>query len=126
MRFNNLRSLIAKCSLLGIYILFLSVQLNLKYTFSYATGAHVTSLTNLATSNEKGGKLVSIKVKKLAVQQPRLNKRYLHQDPYQVPYLSNHQEVVVFFVTPKPLNNQVSELQTAELRHFFLRGPPTA
>jgi hypothetical protein len=125
MRLKNLRSLIAKCSLLGVYILFLSVQLNLKYTFSYATGAHVTAFTNVATANAKGGKLVSIKVKKLAVHQPRLNKRYLYQDPYQVPVFFKH-EAVEFFVAPKPVINQVTVLQNAELRHSSLRGPPTA
>lgn len=114
-----------KLSVLGVYILFLSVQLNLKYTFSYATGAHVTSIINVDPANAKSGKLVSIKVKKLSVFQPRYNKRYLHQDPYQVPHLTKH-TVVEFAVTPKPSINQVAVLLKTDLLHSSLRGPPTA
>ena len=123
MRLKSFRSFIGKLSVLGVYILFLSVQLNLKYTFSYATGSHVTALTNIQPTNAKSGKPVSIKVKKLSVHQPRYNKRYLHQDPYQVPYLPKH-TAVDFAVTPKPLITRVAVLQNAELRHSFLRGPP--
>jgi len=123
MRLKKLRSFIGKLSVLGVYILFLIVQLNLKYTFSYATGSHVTSITNVDPANAKSGKLVSIKVKKLSVSQPRYNKRYLHQDPYQVSFLPK-QVVVEFIVGPKPLFNQPSFIQDPKLRHSSLRGPP--
>lgn len=125
MRIKNLRSFIAKFSLLGVYMLFLLVQLNLKYTFSYATGSHVTAFTNVATASANGCKVVSIKVKKLAVHQPRLNKRYLYQDPYEAPVLLKH-EVVEFFITPKPLINHVAVLLKTDLFHSSLRGPPMA
>ena len=124
MRLKKLRSFIGKLSILGVYLLFLLVQLNLKYTFSYATGSHVTSITNIDPSNARGGK-ISIKVKKLSVHQPRYNKRYLHQDPYQVPSLPK-QEAVGFIVNTKPLLSQVSVLQDTILLHSFLRGPPSA
>lgn len=124
MRLKKLRSFIGKLSVLGVYLLFLIVQLNLKYTFSPASGAHVTSITNVDPSNTKGGK-ITITLKKLSVHQPRYNKRYLHQHPYQVPVLSK-QEAVAFVVDTKPIYNQVSVLQDPLLLHSSLRGPPTA
>jgi hypothetical protein len=123
MRLKKLRSFIGKLSVLGVYLLFLIVQLNLKYTFSYASGAHVTSFTNVGAANTGSGK-ISIKVKKLSVNQPRYNKRYLHQDPYQVSFPPK-QETIEFSIDPKPLFNQVSVLQDPKLFHSFLRGPPT-
>jgi hypothetical protein len=122
MRLKKLRSFIGKLSVLGVYLLFLIVQLNLKYTFSYASGAHVTSITNVDPPNAKSGK-ITIKVKKLSVHQPRYNKRYLHQYPYQIPYFPK-QAAVEFIVDTNPLFNQVSVLQNTELLHSFLRGPP--
>ena len=124
MRLKKLRSFIGKLSVLGVYLLFLIVQLNLKYTFSPVSGAHVTSITNVDPANGKGGK-ITITVKKLSVQQPRYNKRYLHQDPYQVPYLPK-QAAIEFIVDTKPIYHQVSVLQELILLHASLRGPPTA
>jgi hypothetical protein len=124
MRLKKLRSFIGKLSVLGVYLLFLIVQLNLKYTFSPASGAHVTSISNIDSANGKGGK-ITITVKKLSVHQPRYNKRYLHQDPYQIPFLSK-QEAVEFIADTKPIYIQTSVLQDPILLHSSLRGPPTA
>jgi len=124
MRLKKLRSFIGKLSVLGVYLLFLIVQLNLKYTFSPASGAHVTTISNVDPANGKGGK-ITITVRKLSVFQPRYNKRYLHQDPYQVPVLPK-QDPVEFIVNTKPLFNQVAVLQDLDLLHSFLRGPPAA
>ncbi|MFL5745078.1 MAG: hypothetical protein ACJ751_10460 [Niastella sp.] len=124
MRLKKLRSFIGKLSVLGVYLLFLIVQLNLKYTFSYDSGAHVTSITNVDPANARSGK-ITITLKKLSVFQPRYNKRYLHQDTFQVPFLSK-QEPVAFIVDPRPVYYQVSVLQDPILLHAFLRGPPTA
>jgi hypothetical protein len=124
MRLEQLRSFIGKLSVLGVYLLFLIVQLNLKYTFSYDSGSHVTSITNVDPANAKSGK-ITIKVKKLSVLQPRYNKRYLHQQPYQVSSRPK-QAAVEFIVDTKPLFNQVSVLQDPVLLHSFLRGPPAA
>ena len=123
MRLKKLRSFIGKLSVLGVYLLFLIVQLNLKYTFSPASGAHVTSITNVDPANARSGK-ITITLKKLSVHQPRYNKRYLHQDPYQVPLLSK-QEPIDFIVDTKPIYNRVSVLQHPILLHSSLRGPPT-
>lgn len=124
MRLKKLRSFIGKLSVLGVYLLFLIVQLNLRYTFSPASGAHVTSISNIDPANAKSGK-ITITLKKLSVHQPRYNKRYLHQDPYQVPLLFK-QEAVAFVVDTKPIYNQVSVLQDPILLHSSLRGPPAA
>ena len=124
MRLKKLRIFICKLSVLGVYLLFLIVQLNLKYTFSPASGAHVTSITNVDPANARSGK-ITITLKKLSVLQPRYNKRYLHQHPYQVPLLSK-QEPVEFVVDTKPIYNQVSLLQDSILLYSSLRGPPTA
>lgn len=124
MRLKKLRSFIGKLSVLGVYLLFLIVQLNLKYTFSPASGAHITSISNVDPANGKGEK-ITITVKKLSVYQPRYNKRYLHQDPYQVPFLPK-QEAVEFIVDTKPGYKQVSILQDPILLYSSLRGPPTA
>ncbi|OQP52294.1 hypothetical protein A4D02_24180 [Niastella koreensis] len=110
--------------MLGVYLLFLIVQLNLRYTFSPASGAHVTSISNINAAKAGSGK-ITITLKKLSVHQPRYNKRYLHQDPYQVPYLSK-QEAVEFVVDTKPIYNQVPVLQDPILLHSSLRGPPAA
>ena len=125
MRLEKLRTFIGKLSVLGVYLLFLIVQLNLKYTFSPASGAHVTSITNFDPANGKGGK-ITITVKKLSVHQPRYNKRYLHQDPYQVSFLPKQEAVEFFIVDTNPLYNQVSVLQNPILLHSSLRGPPAA
>ena len=124
MRLKKLRSFIGKLIVLGVYLLFLIVQLNLKYTFSPASGAHVTSIANVNPANAGSGK-ITITLKKLSVHQPRYNKRYLHQDPYQVPLLTK-QEPIAFIVDTKPGYNQVSVLQDPVPLHSFLRGPPTA
>jgi hypothetical protein len=124
MRLKKLRSFIGKLSVLGVYLLFLIVQLNLKYTFSPASGAHITSISNVDPANGKGEK-ITITVKKLSVHQPRYNKRYLHQDPYQVPFLPK-QEAAAFIVDTKPIYNQVSVLQDPILLYSSLRGPPVA
>ncbi len=124
MRLKKLRSFIGKLSVLGIYLLFLIVQLNLKYTFSPASGAHVTSISHVSAANDRSVK-ITITLKKLSVQSPRYNKRYLHQDPYQVPLLSK-QDAIEFVVDTKPIYNQVSVLKDHILLHSSLRGPPAA
>lgn len=124
MRLKKLRSFIGKLSVLGVYLLFLIVQLNLKYTFSPASGAHVISITNVDPANTCNSK-ITITLKKLSVHQPRYNKRYLLQDPYQGPFLSK-QEAETFIEGVKPVYNQVSVLLRPVLLHLSLRGPPSA
>ncbi len=125
MRRRKLRSALSKLGILGVYILFLLVQLNLKYTLQNAAGIHIASIVNSDQPNAKNCKSGSLQEKKISVLQLRLNKRYFHQDVYQVFYYPK-QIIVDFPLEPKQFINQVPVLQNPILLHSPLRGPPAA
>jgi hypothetical protein len=125
MRHRKLRSVLCKLGILGVYLLFLLVQLNLKYTLHNATGIHKASIVNSDQSNTKNGKFSLLQEKKTSVLELRINKRYFHQDVYQVFYYPK-QIIVDFPLEPKQFINQVPVLQNPILLHSPLRGPPAA
>ena len=125
MRHRKLRSVLSKLGILGVYILFLLVQLNLKYTLPNASGINIASIVNSDQSNTKNGKFSSLQEKKISVLQLRLNKRYFPQDIYQVFYFPK-QIIVDFPLEPKQFFYQVPVLQNPTLLHSPLRGPPSA
>jgi len=121
MQREKLRSVLGKLSILGVYLLFLLVQLNLKYTLSNAGGIPITA----AAGNAKSCKFSSPLSKSISVLQPRLNKRYFHQQVYQFLHLPKH-PAVVFAVEPKQYIYPVPALQSLKQLHSPFRGPPTA
>jgi hypothetical protein len=125
MHHGKLRSVLGKLGILGVYILFLLVQLNLKYTLQNATGIHIASVVNSDQSNTKNCHYNSSREKKISLLQLRLNKRYYHQDVYQVVYQPK-QIVVDFAIEPKQFIYQAPVLQDPQLLHSPLRGPPSA
>jgi hypothetical protein len=122
----RLKAVVQKLSIVSIYLLFLSVQLNLKYTFSdnlfsdYSNSQLQNSKTvndSRSTANPLDGKPV--------VQKLRLNKRYVHEDVYLVFSLEN-KLINDFYVK---LDNPVTPVPTvanAAIGRAFMRGPPPA
>lgn len=123
MRQIRLKSVLQNLSLVSVYLLFLSVQLNLKYTFpdTISSGYHSK------LSNGKAGTNVRSLEKpvngKPEVQKLRLNKRYVHEDVFLVYSLSeefvnnfNTKVYKTFIPTPK--------VSKASICHALLRGPP--
>lgn len=124
MQREKLRSVLGKLSILGVYLLFLLVQLNLKYTLSSTSDISIVAASN-DLNNTKSCKFSSSADKSISVLQPRLNKRYYHQDVYQLLHSLKH-VAVDFAVEPKQYIYKVHSLQDLEQLHSPLRGPPTA
>src|SRR5690242_9729716 len=120
MRQIKLKMLVGKLGLLGIYLLFLSVQLNLKYTFSNSIFTDYPS----ATTNTKTG--ISIERSgdnKSTVQKLRLNKRYVHQEVYLVePFVV--EGVTKYYTKVNDAFLPVPPISGAYCCHALLRGPP--
>ena len=116
----NLKMLVGKLGLLSIYLLFLSVQLNLKYTFSDSIFSDYPG----ATINAKTG--VSIERSgdnKSTVQKLRLNKRYVHQEVYLVePFVV--EGITQYYIKVNETFLTVQLISGASCSHALLRGPP--
>jgi len=125
MQREKFRSVLGKLGILGVYLLFLLVQLNLKYTLPPANGISIAAAAGNDLNNAKSCKYISPLDKKFSVLQPRLNKRYFHQEVYQLTHLPKH-VAVAFAVETKQYNYQVPALPGLKLLHSPLRGPPTA
>lgn len=124
MRQVKLKSVLSKLCMLGIYLLFLSVQLHLKYTFSTASSPGFShSISNNTTQVENAGKIMAAQEGKPAVQKLRLNKRYVHEQAYQVS-TAFEEVVIIFSETPDQIANNGQEFLTLSLLPSFLRGPP--
>lgn len=120
----KLKSVLSKLSMLGIYLLFLTVQLNLKYTFS--NHSYAASYSSIADNTSKHGnseKINATKEGKPVVQKLRLNKRYVHEQAYQVS-TAFEEVVIIFSETPDQIANNGQEFPTRSLLPSFLRGPP--
>lgn len=122
---RKVKSVLGKLGMFGVYILFLLVQLNLKYTLLNATATSIASVAGNDLNNSKSCKSNSATDQKSSVLQLRLNKRYFHQEVYQVSYLPK-KIVVDFSLEPKQFIYQVPILQVLRLLHSPLRGPPAA
>jgi hypothetical protein len=119
----RLKSLVAKLSLVSIYLLFLSVQLNLKYTFSDSIFYDYSR----PISDQKAGIVLTGVEKsqdgKSAVQKLRLNKRYVHQEVFLISSL-----VVAglnrYFVKVTETFPPVPRISGMSVCRALLRGPP--
>jgi len=122
----RLKAVVQKLSIVSIYLLFLSVQLNLKYTFSdnifsdYSSSQFQNSKTVndlRSTANSLDGKPV--------VQKMRLNKRYVHEDAYLV-YSLEIELVNDFYQKPHKSITPVPPVANPAIGRALLRGPPPA
>jgi hypothetical protein len=109
---------------MSIYLLFLSVQLNLKYTFSASVFSDNSNpVLNSAKTGNNTRSIEKPKGGKPVVQKLRLNKRYVHQDVFFVYSLSNELENTFIIKVDKPFIS-TSHVSNAVICSRFLRGPP--
>jgi len=114
--------LVGKLGLLSIYLLFLSVQLNLKYTFSDSI---FSDYPTAATNTKAGVTIERSGNNKSTVQKLRLNKRYVHQEVYLVePFVV--QGMIRYFVKADGSFLPVPAISGDSTCHALLRGPPAA
>lgn len=116
----KLKMLVGKLGLVSIYLLFLTVQLNLKYTFSDSI---FTDYPASIAGAKTGVSIEKSQDNKSAVQKLRLNKRYVHQevylvDPFNVKGITNYYIKVDETFLPIPL------ISGASICRALLRGPP--
>ena len=114
--------LVGKLGLLSIYLLFLSVQLNLKYTFSDSifrdyTGATTNTKTAVAFEKSADGKST--------VQKLRLNKRYVHQEVFLVEPFVVH-GINKYYTKVDETFVPVPRISGASAFRALLRGPPAS
>lgn len=112
--------LLNNLGLIGIYLLFLSVQLNLKYTFSnFIFSDYSSSNANTKTS----GLIGKSQNDKSTVQKLRLNKRYVHQEVYLVdPFVVR--VIAKYYIKVDKTFLPVPRISSAYICHASLRGPP--
>ena len=114
--------LVGKLGLLSIYLLFLSVQLNLKYTFSDSI---FSDYPTAATHSKAGLALEKSGNNKSTVQKLRLNKRYVHQEAFLVePFVV--QGINKYYIKVDEAFIPVPRIFSASLGRAFLRGPPAS
>lgn len=120
MRQLKLKMLVGRLGLLSIYLLFLSVQLNLKYTFSdsiFTDYPGATANTKTGVSIERSGN------NKSTVQKLRLNKRYVHQEVYLVePFVV--EGLIKYYIKVNEAFLPVPLISGASCSLALLRGPP--
>ncbi len=114
--------LVGKLGLVSIYLLFLSVQLNLKYTISDP----IVSDSSASFANTKtGAPIEKSHDGKSAVQKLRVNKRYIHQEAYLVhPFVV--QGIITYYIKVDETFFIVPPIYSAAICRSLLRGPPAA
>lgn len=113
--------LVGKLGLLSIYLLFLSVQLNLKYTFSdsiFSDYPTATTKSKAGVAIEKPGE------NKSTVQKLRLNKRYVHQEVFLVEPFVIH-GIYKYYIKVDETFIPVPQISSATIGRALLRGPPS-
>ncbi|MCS3802305.1 hypothetical protein [Niastella sp. OAS944] len=122
MRQIKLKMLVGKLGLLSIYLLFLSVQLNLKYTFSdsiFSDYPGANTNTKTGVSVERSGD------NKSTVQKLRLNKRYVHQEVFLIePF--GVQGITKYYIKVNETFLPIPLISGASVCHALLRGPPAS
>ena len=114
--------LVGKLGLVSIYLLFLSVQLNLKYTFSDSI---FSDYPGTISGAKAGTSLEKSQDSKSAAQKLRLNKRYVHQevylvDPFIVRGINKH-----YIKVDEPFL-AVPPISSPSICRTLLRGPPAS
>lgn len=121
----RLKSVVKKLGILSFYLLFLSVQLNLKYTFADIVFPDCSS-----TANNNGGKAAAntgsvekSQPGKSVVQKLRLNKRYVPEEVFLV-YSSVDEPVNTFSKKVEKTFIPAPRVSNRSIGHALLRGPP--
>jgi len=118
----KLKLLVSKLGLVSIYMLFLSVQLKLKYTFSESIFSDYPATISGAKT---GASLEKSQDSKSAAQKLRLNKRYVHQEIYLVdPFIVRGINKLDIKVDEPFL--AVPPISSHSICHALLRGPPAS
>jgi hypothetical protein len=124
MRQIRLKSVVQKLCLVSVYLLFLTVQLNLKYTFSdIVFSDYSTSLLNNGKSGIKISSVDKSQDSKPVVQKLRLNKRYVHQDVFLI-FSFNNELVNNFYINVGKAIIPTLKVSNVSISHALLRGPP--
>jgi hypothetical protein len=124
MRQIKLKSVVQQLTVMSIYLLFLTVQLNLKYTFSETV---FSDYSNPALNSGKAGNNIRSIEKssdgKPVVQKLRLNKRYVHQEVFLIFSLPDELENTFITKVDKPYIS-TTPVSNAVICSRLLRGPP--
>lgn len=118
----RLKSVIWKLCIVSIYLLFLAVQLNLKFTFSATTFSHY-SVSNDHNNQNKVGSIEKKEDEKPIVQKSRLNKRYVHQQAFLIAALV-HLLLIIFYKKVHKSYFPVRVISSLAYCLNLLRGPP--
>jgi hypothetical protein len=116
----RLKLLVSKLGLVSIYLLFLSVQLNLKYTFSDSI---FSDYPGTISGAKTGASLEKSQDSKSAAQKLRLNKRYVHQEVYLVDSFSV-KAINKYYIKVDETFLPIPLISGASICHALLRGPP--
>jgi hypothetical protein len=123
MRQIKLKSFVKQLSVMSVYLLFLSVQVNLKYTFPVSVFSDISNSVNSTKTANNTRSIEKPKGEKPVVQKLRLNKRYVHQDVFFVYSLSAELENTFIIKVDKPYIS-TSTVSNAVICSRLLRGPP--
>ena len=121
----RLKTVIRNLSLVSVYLLFLSVQLNLKYTFSDPISS-IYPGTVLSNKNA-GNNTRSIEKSsddKPAIQKSRLNKRYVHEDVFLI-YSLIDELVINLYKRVDKIFIPIPRVFNTSYCKALLRGPPS-
>jgi hypothetical protein len=120
----RLKSVVQKLCLVSVYLLFLTVQLHLKYTFSDVVFSdYATSTLNNGKSGINLSSVEKSQDNKPAVQKLRLNKRYVHQDVFLIFSLIDKLENN-FYIKRDEAVIPTCKVSNVSISHALLRGPP--
>jgi hypothetical protein len=125
MRHVNLKSVVEKLGIMSVYLLFLAVHLNFKYTLPETSFSALTVEAYGSHSHSNVHTLEASRSSKPVVQKLRMNKRYVHEDVYQV-YTLLFQVVTNFFRKVETSQEPVPPLLTPSYCRALLRGPPSS
>lgn len=116
----SLKMLVGKLGLVSIYLLFLTVQLNLKYTFSDSI---FSDYPGSVSNHHTGVSIEKSQDNKSATQKLRLNKRYVHQEVYLVnPFIVKG--IHKYYIEVDETFLPVPGISKVAVCQALLRGPP--
>ena len=126
MRQQQLKSAVNKLSILSVYLLFLCVHLNFKYTFSESTFS-AFSIEAYSSNHGKAAAQVitAAKERKPFVQKLRMNKRYVHQHVFEV-YSLQYKLTAPSYTKADNHQQTVPPVFRSSFYRALLRGPPAA
>lgn len=126
MQQRSLKSVVHQLSILSVYVLFFCVHLNFKYTFSESP----FSAFSIEAYHSNHGKaatqvVLAAKAHKPLVQKLRMNKRYVHQNVFEV-YSLQYPLATPFCTEVATAQQPVPPVFDPSFYRALLRGPPAA